>query len=217
MERPPKLAEFDREFMTTYVIANNKPSTLQTKKVILRAAIVPFFGEMRLDEIGSREIERFKSKLLDQELKKKSINNYLSVLRRMLTLAVEWNLLSHVPPVKWFKRPPSEFDFLDFSEAERLIAAADEDSRPMIVTALKTGMRLGELLAVRWEDVDLVAGRIMVRRAVARGIVGTPKSGRTREIPLSEDLLRVLKAHRHLPAHECWRGRGAAAAMPLLR
>jgi integrase len=198
VKEPPTLAEFEAEFMASYVKANSKPSTYATKKTILRAAIVPFFGTMRLDEIGAREIERFKSKMLEQGLKAKSVNNYLSVLRRMLSLAVEWNIISHIPPVKWLKCPPTEFHFFDFTEAERLIAGADEEWKPMIFMALKTGLRLGELLALRWEDVDLVAGRLMVRRAVARGIIGTPKNGRTREVPLSDDLLRTLKAHRHL-------------------
>ncbi len=195
---PPILAEFAKEFLATYVRSNNKPSTASTKEGILRSAVVPFFGRMRLDEIGPREIERFKAHLLDKGLMAKSVNNYLSTLRRLLTTAVEFNLISHVPPIKWLKCPPPEFDFFDYVEAARLVAAVDDGWRPMLVTALKTGMRLGELLALRWEDVDLVAGRLVVRRAVARGIVGTPKNGRTREIPLSEDLLHLLKAHRHL-------------------
>ena len=68
----------------------------------------------------------------------------------------------------------------------------------MIALGLGTGMRQGELLALRWEDVDLIAGRLMVRRAVARGIIGTPKSGKSREIPLNAKVMRALKAHRHL-------------------
>jgi integrase len=68
----------------------------------------------------------------------------------------------------------------------------------MIVVGLKTGLRQGELLALRWDDVDLVTGRLVVRRAVARGVVGTPKGRRRREIPLSGEALGVLKAHRHL-------------------
>lgn len=64
--------------------------------------------------------------------------------------------------------------------------------------ALKTGLRLGELLALRWEDVDLVVGRLMVRRAVARGIIGTPKSGKSREIPLSSEALKALRGQRHM-------------------
>ena len=59
----------------------------------------------------------------------------------------------------------------------------------MIILALKTGLRQGELLALRWEDVDLVAGRLRRSTSVARGIMGTPKSGQEREIPLDDEAL----------------------------
>jgi integrase len=66
----------------------------------------------------------------------------------------------------------------------------------MIIIALKTGLRMGELLALKWEDVDLVAGRLMVRRALWRNIEGPPKSGRAREVPLSDDAIAVLREQR---------------------
>jgi integrase len=59
-------------------------------------------------------------------------------------------------------------------------------------------MRQGEILALRWEDVDLVKGKLSVRRSVTRDIVTTPKSGRSREIPLGDEVLAALKGHRHL-------------------
>ena len=68
----------------------------------------------------------------------------------------------------------------------------------MVMMALKTGLRLGELLALRWQDVDLVARKLMVRHSVWKGTLTTPKSGRFREIPLSAQLTAVLKSHRHL-------------------
>ncbi len=92
VKRPPTVTEFEKEFMSNFVEANNKPSTISTKRTILNSAIVPFFGAMHLDEIDVRQIERFKRRLIDQGLKAKSINNYLSVLRRLLSVAVEWKV-----------------------------------------------------------------------------------------------------------------------------
>jgi integrase len=62
-------------------------------------------------------------------------------------------------------------------------------------------MRHGELLALRWQHVDLVAGRIVIRQNVVRGVIGTPKSGKPREIPLSNEARAALQAHRHLRGH----------------
>src|SRR5205823_598785 len=78
------------------------------------------------------------------------------------------------------------------------IDAADPEWRPMFTLALRMGLRIGELRALHWDDVDLVAGRLVVRRCDWRGHVGTPKSGRNRELPLSGDALAALKAQRHL-------------------
>jgi integrase len=155
------------------------------KRAVLKWHLVPMMGKMRLDEIAPRDLELFKAQKLREGKSPKTINNCLPVLRRLLVLAVEWGKLTHVPPVKWLKAPDPEFDFLTFEETERMVAAAETEWRPMIVAALKTGLRLGELLALRWDDVDLVAGRLVVRRLVARGQFGTPNSGKSREIPLS--------------------------------
>lgn len=194
----PTFAAFAAEFLSTYVKTNNKPSEVHTKEMILRVHLTPAFGRLRLDEVDARSIERYKAGKLTGGLTPKTVNNHLTVLRRLLVLASEWGLLPSVPRIKWLKAPEPAFDFLVFEEADRLMAHADEDWRPMITVALKTGLRLGELLALRWEDVDLKAGRIMVRRAVARGIIGTPKSGKSREVALSGEAIRALKSYRHL-------------------
>ncbi|MFC1612215.1 tyrosine-type recombinase/integrase [Myxococcota bacterium] len=103
-----------------------------------------------------------------------------------------------MPRFRAFKREPVPFDFLDFDEAARLEQAADGQWRLLIVVALHTGLRMGELLALRWEDADLVAGRIVVRQSDWKGHIVTPKSGRWREIPLNAKVLKALKSHRHL-------------------
>ena len=193
---PPTFAEFASEFLATYVRANNKPSEVHSKQTILRLHLGPCFGALKLADITVRHIERYKADKLNGGLGPKSINNTLTVLRRMLVLAAEWGVIKDVPKIKWLKAPKPDFDFLDFDEAARLMSAADPAWRPMITIALKTGLRLGELLALRWSDVDLTAGRLVVRRAVARGIVGTPKSGKSREVALSQEAIRTLAACR---------------------
>ena len=116
----------------------------------------------------------------------------------MLVVARKRGLIQSAPEVEWLKVEPQEFDFLDFAEAKRLLDAADGEWRTMILVALRTGMRMGELLALRWQDVDLVAGRITVRQNAVKGKIGTPKSGKAREIALSNDTRAALKSHRHL-------------------
>jgi len=194
----PTFDKFADEFMATYSENNNKPSEVASKQTILKHHLRPSFGRRRLDAIQQREIETYKSARLKKGLSPKTVNNHLTVLRRIVTLAAEWGIIAHAPQFKWLKVPEAEFDFLTFEEAGRLEQAAEGEWATMVVLGLGTGMRQGELLALRWEDVDLVAGRLVVRRAVARGIIGTPKSGKSREIPLNDKVLRVLKAHRHL-------------------
>lgn len=194
----PTLAEFEKEFISNYAESNNKKSEVQTKKGVIKNHLVPAFGTKRLSDIGVREVETFKSLKLRQGKSAKTVNNMLTILRKLLSVAHEWGEIPFVPRVKWLKVPPNKFDFLTFEEADRLMAAADGEWRTMITLALKTGLRLGELLALTWDDVDLVAGRLVVSRNLSRGEITTPKNGRTREIPLGDDVLASLKRHRHL-------------------
>jgi len=190
--------DYAKDFLKTYAVANNKHSEVVTKESILRVHLIPAFGQYQLEEIGPAVIERYKAAKLSNGLKPKTINNHLAVLRKALIVAMEWGLLQAAPKVKQMKVAPPDFDFLDHEEADRLVAAADGDFQVMIITGCKTGLRLGEMRALRWEDVDLTARRLMVRRSVSRGRIGTPKSNRVRELPLCATVITALKAHRHL-------------------
>ncbi len=195
----PTLRSFAKEFIDVYASTENKQSEVAAKKSILRIHLEPALGHVRIDKIGAEQVARYKADKLKLEYTPKSINNQLAVLRRLLAVACEWGLLDHVPQAKWLMRsPPPPFDFLTFEEAERLVAGSEPQWRPMIVTALKTGLRIGELLALRWQDVDLVAGRLMVRQALAGKKIDVPKNHKTREVPLSDELVRTLKTYRHL-------------------
>jgi integrase len=193
----PTLEQFQDEFLIDSK-NNNKPSTLNTKRYMLRLHLVPFFGPMRLDKIGTQEIERYKALKLEEGQDPRSINNHLIALRKLLNLAVDYKKLTHVPRFKAMKFGEQDFEFLDFAEADRFLAAAPLEWKPMLMLALRTGLRRGELLALKWEDIDLKAGRLIVKRTLWEKEEGTPKSGKRREIPLSTQTLAMLKAHRDL-------------------
>jgi|SRR5579871_209584 len=193
----PTVAAFAREFISVYARANNKPSEIRSKESMLRTHLLPEFGRLRLDQIDAHRVERYKAERLSGGLTAKTINNHLAVLRRMLAVATEWNVVGAAPRIKRLRTVEPKFDFLALEEAERLVACAEGEWRTMIAVALKTGLRLGELLALRWDDVNLDRGLLTVRRAASRGIVGTPKSGRNRDVELSAGAVRLLQGHRH--------------------
>ncbi len=198
---PPKEVPTLREFATYFMAvaqADNRPSSVDSKRVILDRHVLPHLGGKKLDGVRYAEVQDFKLKLLSGGLARKTVNNILTVLRRMLEIARKRELIAVVPEMEWLKVPASEFDFLTVDEADRLVAAAKDEWRAMILVALRTGLRQGELLGLRWDDLDLVAGRLTVRRNIVRGRVGPPKSGKPREVPLSPEAVAVLKSHRHL-------------------
>ncbi len=191
------LEQFQEKFLT-HAKTNNKYSTQKSKTDILRKHLLPAFGEQKLEKIGPYQIEAFKAQKLDEGLSPKTINNLLTVLRKLLVLAAEWGELPSVPRMAWMKVPKPEFDFLSFEEADRLLSSAEPEWKAMLLVALHTGLRLGELAALQWDCIDLKAKRLVVKRNVYRGRSGTPKGGRSREIPLSDTAVRALKDHRHL-------------------
>jgi integrase len=198
----PRLREFAEECLQTYFANNNRPRTVREKRRALKRAILPALGGLRLDQIRPRVIEQYKAERLATGLRAKTINEELAILGKILRIAVEWEVLESCPRIKRLRQPPPNFDFLDFEEADRLVEATRcEESPwgPMVFVALRTGLRLGELRGLRWEDVDLVAGRLVVRVAADDlGELHPPKSGRAREVPLGDDVAAVLRSHRHL-------------------
>jgi integrase len=215
VQEAPTVNEFVKSYLEISTL-KNKPSSIKAKESLLRMHLLPRVGHLKLDQVTYAVIEDLKVDLAKtplsnftrkckqkpkneiQFLSQKTINNCLTVLRRMLSIARKRGMIASVPEVEWLRAPLPEFDFLDFEESQRLIDAAEGEWRTMMLTALRTGLRFGELLALRWQDVDLVAGRIVVRQNWVLGQIGTPKSGHAREIPLGEEVLKALKSHRHL-------------------
>ena len=200
VEAVPTVAEFAEEFIKGYAKVYNKPSEVIAKEGNLARYILPDLAGRKLSDIKVRDVEKLKGRLLAKGLKPKSVNNALGTLGKLLRYAEEIEVIGSVPRVRKLKAPPPEFDFLTFDEAERLLKAAsyNPEWHAMIFFALRTGVRYGELSELRWRDVDLSAGRVLVRRSYCVGQVTTPKGGRQREIPLSPRTVELLKKRRQL-------------------
>ena len=155
---------------------------------------------MPLDATKLHPIEVFKASLLAKGLSRKRVNNILACLGKMLRYAHEVELIDVVPRVKLLRIPPQKFDFLSFEELSRLTEAVKSDPARWALVLLGADARLrqGEIIALEWGDVDLVAGVLTVRRSSWKGQVGTPKSGRERKVPLTARLRAARKAQRHL-------------------
>lgn len=206
----PTVEEFSKEFMETYVAANNKPSEGISKEYIFRLHLVPVFGKYRLDEISVRDVERFKADLLKDELAPKTINNMLTVLGKMLRYAAEIEVIQSVPRIKFLKAPASKFDYLDFDDLTRLVNAATNEPEALaaILCGADAGLRSGEIRALQWDDIDLVKEQITVQRTDYRGHVGSPKGGRLRIVDMTSRSVSALKAIRHLKGPWVFSDRG---------
>ncbi len=200
VEEVPRFAAFVERYLEHCQSAtDNKRSTLKSKRDILRKHLVPRYGKLRLDQIDTEKIDGLKTDLAKLELSHKTINNVLTVLHNILSVAVEWKKLPALPSIRWFKKQPQAFDFLTFDEAEQLVRAVPTGRwKNMMQLALNTGLRIGELVGLAWEDVDLKGGRLIVRHSVFRGHLGTPKGGKTREVPLNQAATDALRAARRV-------------------
>lgn len=190
------------EWFSTYVQATLRPSTRRGYEVALRRHLLPVLGHLPLRAITPREIEAFKVVQRSGGRHPKTINSWLSVLRTCLTFALDCGRIETIPRIRWLKVPPPPFDHLTPSESLRLLASATEQPyRFMIHVALRTGMRLGELLALRWECVDLEQRLVLVRKSRTRGegsetSENAPKNNRVRYIPIAIDLLPELERRK---------------------
>ena len=193
----PTLKEFENEFIDCHAESNNKQSYVGSERSIFRNHLIPDFGHLRLSEIRKRHIEKFKAQKL-KKLKPATVNNLLTVLRKTLAVAKDWEIITDFPKFDFLKVPPQKFDFLEFEELDQLIEGAEPKWKPLCIVAGNTGLRLGEVLALKWKHVDLKRRLIRVEEAISKGKLTTPKNGKSRVIELNKNAYNALKQHRKM-------------------
>jgi integrase len=212
-DRPPRV-EDEVTFATAAELMlrdlkdiGRKPTTLANYRQILDFRLLPRFGEIPVNRIKRGQVEALAAQMQREGRRAQTRVNTLKLLSQVFTYArrQRWCQENPCGGVRRPQiRPSKEIRFLDKDELEAVLGAIDVAKKPfgaidraIVLTAALSGMRQGELLALRWRDVDWEAKRIRVRRNYVRGYWGTPKSrSGERSIALATRVAAELKKLR---------------------
>jgi excisionase family DNA binding protein len=152
----------------------------------IEANLKPYFGDLTLQDISPLLIEKYRAARLKAGVSRSTVNRETTLLKKMLNLAIDWGLTERNPvlKVRLFSEKGAAKERILFEEEEvKLLAQCPDYLRPIVITALNTGMRRGEILNLRWRNVDLK------RRLIK---VDNTKSGASRIIPVNGSLYSEL-------------------------
>jgi integrase len=185
-----------------------KASTLADYRSVVRAHFLPAFGDQTLERITEDMIERWLAdQLREGELSRRSVQKMVVLLNGIFRRARKVWKLSHNPVADVERLPVpkrAEIAFYSPEEVHALVrASGDEQDAALFVTAAMSGLRMGELLALRWRDVDFAAQTVRVTASYTAGTLGTPKSGLGRAVPLVDEVAQTLA---RLAGRERWTG-----------
>ena len=184
-----------------------KPSSLSDYRSALNAHLLPAFRGRRIEKIDANEIEQWRDELVDErDLSRRSANKLLIILGAIFERAVKTHGLLRNPvrevPKFRVRYDPNAYDFFSPDEIEQLSkAAGSAQDRAIYRAAAFTGLRMGELIALRWGDVDLTGEALHVYNSYSLGTLTAPKSGLTRTVPVADQVQKLLKAHRKTVAN----------------
>ena len=172
-----------REYMQ-FSRSNKTPQSHRRDKVSIQNLSVAFKGKL-ITKISAYDLETYKNRRRDQ-VTPATANRELSCIKHMYNKAVEWGYLrdNNLRHVKKFREPPKRMRYLTKKEINHLLCHCAGHVRPIVVMALNTGMRKGELLRLRWQNVDLKNRLVFVPNS---------KNHESRTIPINDMLFEELK------------------------
>jgi len=185
-----KFDEFADEYIELYAKENNKKS--------LRKFVLPnlkrlkaYFGDKYLHEITPFEVDKYRREL-SKEVQPATVNRGLALLKSMFNRAIAWDKYHDINPVKGIKfaKEQPRLRFLEKEEIPKLLAFSPSYLKPILITALHTGMRKSEILNLKWYNVD-------IKREVIT--LFDTKNDESREVPINDEVMQVfLQTRKHL-------------------
>ena len=195
-----KLGDFLNQWLETEARPNTRPGTFRRYEEMVRLRINPYLGQVPLSKLTPRHVAMLLARLHQEGLSDRTRLYVYRTLHRALQVAVEWNLMGR--NVCDAVRPPKVRETLPVglsrAQVDRFLAVARQHRLyPLWLMALHTGLRRGELFGLRWEDLNLEEGYLVVQRSMdAKGNLGPPKSGAGRVVPLSPEVVQALRQWR---------------------
>jgi len=200
-------AEFQRIWMEKYAIGEGqiRPSTLDLYNGHFRNHLIPAFGAMVLSQIGVEDIQGFKAIKTASGLSPQTVKHLLRLLRQMLNHAIDWGYVRENPTkkVRNPKKPKKDMDCLTPEEVGVFLSHVPDKWYPFMLTIVFTGMRIGELIAMKWGNLDWNKGQYFVKETWLRprgghpaGIAEPKTDASIAPVDLTPVLLDTLKQHR---------------------
>ena len=182
-----------------------KPSTRASYASLVTHRLIPVFGDRGLTTLTVEDVNAWLG-VSAARLRPKTLRNALALLHKILADAKEGHYLAvnRLSGSRALRRPralqaedETEIEILTPAEVHRLLDAVAPAYAPLFLTAVSTGVRLGELLALQWGDLDEAGHRLHVRRTAYRGAFYVPKTKRSRRtVDIGDQLLAVLSRVR---------------------
>lgn len=177
-----------------------KPGSSTYYRFQLDHHVLPAFGKKRLCDISRADVQCFVAEKRKVGYSGSYVHGMRTTLGKTLQSAVEWGYLDQnaARGVKVGSREPvRQRLFLSAAQSVKLITYLEEPVRTVVLVAALTGMRIGELLALRWKHVDFLREAIQIRETVSEGRFGTPKTKSSRrDVPISIVVRDALAAQR---------------------
>ncbi len=210
------VGEYLERWLRDSVRGSVKPVTFESYERLIRKHGLPRLGRLKLERLSPAHLQALYRSTLDDGLSPRTVRYLHAVLHRALKQAVRWNLVVRNPAeaVDPPRSQGKEMCPLSAEEARKLLEVAREDRlEALYVLAVNCGLRQGELLALRWGDVDLEAGTLAVRRTLTVTKDGpsftTPKTAKSRRtVMLSTGPVEALKRHSARQADEMMAAKG---------
>jgi integrase len=182
------------------VLPTLKFATREIYTLLLDKHLLPRFGEECMADIATPEVQRFVLEKLKQGYAWETASHMRHLLSKVLGTAKAWRYLADNPvlgvemPERKLKRPHKA---LSIEEARMLLSKMNEPERTITIVATLAGLRIGEILGLRWGRVHLDQCTLEVEETCYKGVFGTPKSKASRRgTPLAPVVVQALDAHR---------------------